>query len=290
MTFDCEYLGAGPETLTELVEGRHPFASVLKAAKRPMLVLGMGALARPDGAAILAAARRLAEETGMISDGDGEAQEPWNGFNVLHSAAARVAGLDMGFVPGTGGKDIAGILADAQAGTIKAVYLLAADELDVAALRDCFVIYQGHHGDAGAHAADVILPGAAYTEKGGLYVNTEGRVQVGRRAVFPPGDAREDWKILRALSARLDHTLPFDDVTGLRQKLVEAHPVFAGMDTPEPAKWSKFGRAGKLSGDAFGAAVDNFYMTCPISRASQTMAECTEEFVNRAPAKTGTAG
>ncbi|MDJ0893942.1 MAG: NADH-quinone oxidoreductase subunit NuoG [Alphaproteobacteria bacterium] len=290
LTFDCEYLGAGPETLNELVEGRHPFASVLKAASRPMLVLGMGALARPDGAAILAAARSLAEETGMVLAGDGEAQEPWNGFNVLHGAAARVAGLDIGFVPGTGGKDVGGILADAKAGKIKAVYLLAADELDLAALRDCFVIYQGHHGDAGAHVADVILPGAAYTEKNGLYANTEGRVQLGRRAVFPPGDAREDWTILRALSARLDHTLPFDDLTTLRQKLVEAHPVFAGIDTLEPAKWSKFGRAGKLSGGAFASAVDNFYMTCPISRASQTMAECTEELVNRAPAKTGTEG
>ena len=127
----------------------------------------------------------------------------WNGFNVLHRAAARVGGLDLGFLPGPGGRDVAGILAGVPSGEIEVLYLLGADELDLADTGSAFVIYQGHHGDRGAARADVVLPGAAYTEKDATYVNTEGRVQLGRRAVFPPGEAREDWAILRALSGAL---------------------------------------------------------------------------------------
>src|SRR5262249_52821217 len=146
-----------------------------------------------DGARVLAAARSIAESCGLIREG-------WNGFNVLHRAAARVGGLDLGFVPGPGGRDLGGILGGCKSGDIEVLYLLGADEIDASGLGSAFVIYQGHHGDRGAQRADVVLPGAAYTEKDGTYVNTEGRAQLARRAVFPPGDAREDWKILRALS------------------------------------------------------------------------------------------
>src|SRR5204863_4711437 len=139
----------------------------------------------------------------MLRDG-------WNGFNVLHTAAARVAGLDLGFVPGNGGRDVTGILKGAATGDVGLVYLLGADELDMGALGSAFVVYQGHHGDAGANRADVILPGAAYTEKSGTWVNTEGRVQRGQRAVFPPGEAREDWAIVRALADAVGVKLPFD--------------------------------------------------------------------------------
>ena len=139
-------------------------------------------------------------------------RDGWNGFNVLHTAAARVGGLDLGFLPGEGGKSTVGILAGAGRGEIEVVYLLGADEIDMAGLGKAFVIYQGHHGDAGAHRADVILPGAAYTEKNGTYVNTEGRVQLGRLAAFPPGDAREDWTIIRALSGLIGEALPYDNL------------------------------------------------------------------------------
>ena len=204
LNYRYEHLGAGPETLQRIAEGAGDAAKVLDGAKNPMIVVGMGALARPDGAAVLAASRQVAERYGMVRDG-------WNGFNVLHRAAARVGGLDIGFVPGPGGRDVDGILDGAAKGEIDVVYLLGADEIDMARLgkpgEGAFVIYQGHHGDAGAHRADVILPGAAYTEKNGLYVNTEGRPQRGFRAVFPPGEAREDWKILRALSEALGRKL-----------------------------------------------------------------------------------
>ncbi len=284
LTYDYDYLGAGPETLTELSKARSGFAKVLKAAERPMLVLGIGALARPDGAAVLGLARWLAESTGMVRD-------DWNGFNVLHRAAARVGAMDLGFLPGEGGRDLAGILEGAASGAIQAVYLLGADEIDMARLGEAFVIYQGHHGDAGAHRADVILPGAAYTEKNGSYVNTEGRVQLGRLAGFPPGDAREDWTILRALSERVGQRLPYDNLGELRQKLISVNPVFAAVDQIGAVSWGTFGTEGPLDPAPFTLPIDNYYMTDPISRASETMAKCSAEFGLGPQAKaTGTDG
>ena len=285
LTYPVEYLGAGPQTLVEVADGSHSFAKALAGAERPMIIVGMGALARPDGAAVLGLARKVAESTGMVKDG-------WNGFNVLHTAAARVGGLDIGFVPGEGGRDTAGIVAGAGSGEIKLVWLLGADEIDTSRLGDAFVIYQGHHGDRGAHRADVILPGAAYTEKNGTYVNTEGRVQLGRMAVFPPGDAREDWKIVRALSQAVGHTLPFDSLRDVRARMIEVNPLFAGIDQIAPAEWAEFGTPdGAVDPAPFTPPLDNFYMTDPITRASGTMARCLEEIAGATPAgKTGTDG
>ncbi len=284
LSFRVDYLGAGPQTLEEVADGRHPFSQVLRDAERPMIIVGMGALARPDGAAVLDLCRRLAESHGMVRDG-------WNGFNVLHTAAARVGGLDLGLVPGHGGRDVPGILAGAESGEIRLVWLLGADELDTTRLGEAFVVYQGHHGDRGAHRADVILPGAAYTEKNGLYVNTEGRVQQGRMAVFPPGDAREDWKIIRAFSDWIDRRLPYDSLREVRDRLAQASPVFAAIDQPEPAPWGVFGTPGPLDPAPFTSPIETFYMTDPISRASPTMAACVSEILRPAmQERTGTHG
>jgi NADH-quinone oxidoreductase subunit G len=283
LTYGCDYLGAGPQTLGEIADGKHPFAKTLEKAKQPMLIVGTGALARSDGAAVLAAARKIAEGTGMVSDS-------WNGFNVLHTAASRVGGLDLGFAPGKGGRNVEAILDGAGTGEIEVVYLLAADEIDMSRLGSAFVIYQGHHGDAGAHRADVILPGAAYTEKSGTWVNSEGRAQRGLRAAFPPGEAKEDWAIVRALSGVLDQTLPFDSLGALRAQLREAHKSFAALDERSPGAWGAFGADGGTLGDGpFAPAIGNFYMTCPISRASATMAECAAAFAGAREA-TGTDG
>ena len=283
LTYDAEYLGAGGETLQQIADGSHAFTSMLKDAECPMLIIGSGALSRGDGAAVLAAARQVAENTGMVGDN-------WNGFNVLHSAAARVGGLDIGFVPGDDGLNTFGILDSAASGAIEIVYLLGADEVDTKKLENPFVIYQGHHGDAGAHVADVILPGAAYTEKSGTYVNTEGRVQQGQVAAFPPGDAREDWTIIRALSGVIGKALPFDSLSTLRKQMQEACPHFTRLDDPEKANWGEFGDVGAMDADPFKSSISNFYMTDPISRASETMAKCTQEFVNNADGATGTNG
>jgi NADH-quinone oxidoreductase subunit G len=193
---------------------------------------------------------------------------------MLHTAAARVGGLDLGLVPGAGGRDVAGILAACESGAIEAVYLLGADEIDMQKLGSAFVIYQGHHGDAGARRADVVLPGAAYTEKDASYVNTEGRVQLTRHAVFPPGDAREDWKILRALSEALGRALPYDSLGALRRRMIAVAPSFAHLDAAPREKWGAFGRLGAVQATPFRYPVADFYHTDSISRASPTMAAC----------------
>jgi NADH-quinone oxidoreductase subunit G len=272
LTYRYTDLGRGPGDLAALLGDGHAFADVLRGAKAPMIVVGQGALARVDGAAILDLCRNIAETLGMVRD-------DWNGFNVLHTAAARVGGLDLGFVPGAGGRGVGEILAGAESGEIDLVWLLGADEFDTGRLGRAFVVYQGTHGDAGAHRADVILPGAAYTEKSGTWVNTEGRVQQGRLAVFPPGDAREDWKILRAASARIGKPLPYDTLAEVRRRLVEVNPRFADLDAKPVERWGAFGAAGRLDAAPFAPMIENFYMTDPISRASDTMAACVEEIL-----------
>jgi len=271
LAFKHESLGDSPAVLADIAAGKHPFFEVLKNAKNPALILGQGALAREDGAAILALARKLAEATGMVTDG-------WNGFNVLHTAASRVGGLDLGFVPGAGGKDVAGILAGAVKGDISVVFLLGADEIDVKGLGEAFVVYLGSHGDAGAHRADVVLPGAAYTEKSATWVNTEGRVQRSYLAVFPPGEGKEDWKVVRALSDAVGKPLPYDTPKQIRERLATVNPVFAAVGEVKPAAWGSFGTEGTLAAAPLASAIENFYQTDPISRASKTMAECTGAF------------
>ena len=219
----------------------------------------------------------------MASDG-------WNGFNVLHRAAARVGALDLGLVPGEGGRDVEGILSGAEGGEIELVYLLGADEIETSRLGEAFVVYQGHHGDAGAMRADVVLPGAAYTEKEATYVNLEGRAQRTARAVYPPGEAREDWRIVRALSEALGKPLSCDTVGQVRARMAEIAPVFAAIGTVEAAPWEAFGEDGSPGPGPFAAVIDNYYMTDPISRSSETMAACARAFLAPAPAMTGTDG
>ena len=275
LTYRYTHIGNGAEALEQLASGAHEFCSELERSERPMLVVGQGALARDDGAAILFAAKSITERFDLVTD-------DWNGFNVLHMAAARVAGLELGLTPGAAGRDVGAILEGAAASEIDTVYLLAADELDVSKLSDTFVVYQGHHGDAGAHVADVILPGAAYTEKDGTYANTEGRVQRARRAVHPPGDARDDWTILRALAQILDIELPFDTLEDLRARMQERAPALGVVDGVERAPWGDFGTPGQLGTAPLTSPVRNFYMTDPVTRASATMAACTDAFLEGA--------
>jgi NADH-quinone oxidoreductase subunit G len=286
LTYPVEMLGQGGAALEAVAAGEHAWCEQLRLAKKPMLVIGQGALARADGGQILATARAIAENYGLVRSG-------WNGFNVLHCAAARVGGLDLGFVPGPEGHDVAGIVEGCRSGRIEVLYLLGADEIDAEDLGSAFVVYQGHHGDRGASRADVILPGAAYTEKDGIYVNTEGRVQLGRRATFPPGDAREDWKIIRALSGAVGRPLAYDTLAELRDRLRRAHPTFAAADQLMPAEWGEFGQSGPIDPTPFTYPIADFYRTDPVSRASATMAECSEVLLRHhgdLPARTGTHG
>ena len=271
LTYDAQFLGDASGLLAQLLDGSHAFAQVLRDAKRPMIIVGQGALARPDGAAVLAACWALAKSVDALL-GD------WHGFNVLHTAAARVGALDLGFVPGAGGLGLDGMMG----GGVDVLWLLGADEFETSRIgADTFVVYQGHHGDRGAARADVILPGSAYTEKNGTYVNTEGRVQRGFRAMFPPGEAREDWRILRAFSDVLGKPLPYDTLEALRARMEQVNPVFARVGLP------LFG-ASQLEGPAadaaaiseapFVPAIADYYLTNAISRASLTMAECSRTY------------
>jgi NADH-quinone oxidoreductase subunit G len=262
LTYQYSYLGAGSKTL-----GKLPKAAVdaLTKAERPAIIVGGGALSGENGSAVLNALGALAKKVGAVVDG-------WNGFNVLHTAASRVAGLDMGFLPGQGGLTVGEML---KPGALDVLFLLGADEVDPTG-SDAFRVYLGSHGDRGAHGADVILPGAAYTEKSGLYVNTEGRVQLAERVVFPKGQAKEDWAILRALSARVGQTLPYDTLDALRAKLMADHPTFGRIDyLPAPASFDvgSLGKKGDLGDVAFVPAVRDPYLNNPITRASATMAE-----------------
>ncbi len=260
LTYDYAYLGAGPDTLANVAKGEG-FGEVLAKAERPLILVGQGGLAREDGAAILALAAKLGAPKG-----------DWTGFSVLHTAASRVGALDLGFVPGEGGLDADQM---AKSGALDLVFLVGADEIGIEP--GAFVVYIGSHGDRGAHRADVILPGAAYTEKSGTYVNTEGRVQMADRAAFPPGDAREDWAIFRALSGALGQPLPFDSLSALRGKLYSAYPHFAQLDVLAPADASGLASlpAGELGHGALVSPIADFYLTNAIARASHVMAECS---------------
>ncbi|MBN9062240.1 MAG: NADH-quinone oxidoreductase subunit G [Rhizobiales bacterium 65-9] len=260
LAYDYEYMGPSLQALERFK------ADPEAASRKKIWLIGQGALTGPDGEAVLSLAARSGFLAGAIHEG-------WNGFSVLHTAAARVGALDLGFVPQEGALDARAMAS----GGVEVLFNLGADEIEIAP--GPFVIYQGTHGDRGAHRADVILPGSAYTEKSGTYVNTEGRVQMASRATFGPGDAREDWAILRALSGVLDVKLPFDSLAQLRGDLYAKHPHFARLDMIEPGAIADLRTLADLglspSSSPLGSAVRDFYLTNPIARASAIMAECS---------------
>lgn len=272
--FQSEHLGQDAASLKKALAG--PFGKKLAAAKKPMIILGSAMTEHPDAAAIFEMVGQFVtkHESNFFADG-------WNGYNVLQRAASRAAAYDLGFaVPSKQTADT----------TAKFVYLLGADELQPEDIpKDAFVVYQGHHGDLGAQYADVVLPGAAYTEKSCTYVNTEGRVQTTRAATNPPGVAREDWKIIRAMSDALEAPLPYDDLMSLRDRMAEISPSLTRYDVVEPSSLALTGaktllvdanKGAKATGEKFINPVnlENFYLTDVIARSSKTMARCHTQF------------
>jgi NADH-quinone oxidoreductase subunit G len=270
LTYPHQHLGEGPGAIRALLDGSHPFAATFRAAKKPMVIVGRGALARPDGLDVLAAAWQVARDANAL-------REDWHGFNLLHHFGGQVGALDLGFLPGPQGKTLGAMLS----GGVDVMWLLGADGFDPAAIpASTFVIYQGHHGDRAAARADVILPGAAYTEKDATYVNTEGRAQRAWLAVHAPGEAREDWRIIRAAGEGLGIRLPFDDLAQLRARMADAVPVLAApfaargcTDAAGPA-----GDASRMSDAAFGHAIEQYHLADVIARASDVMAECARTY------------
>ena len=253
LTYDYELIGADRAALAKL-------SKVAKSATAPLFIIGMGALVEADGAAVLGHAMGLAEDAG-------------GKLMVLHTAASRVGMLD---IDATCEGGVTAALESAEV-----VFNLGADEVEIAA--GPMVIYQGSHGDRGAHRADIIFPGAAYTEENGLFVNTEGRPQLAARAGFAPGEAKENWAILRALSAELAATLPFDSFAELRQSLLKAHPHLGQIDQISQSEWAPL-KAGTLGKATFHSAISDFYLTNPIARASKLMAELSAGAEARAQA------
>jgi NADH-quinone oxidoreductase subunit G len=266
LTYDYNYLGAGADSLDQFVN----HAAVAK--QKPMLIVGAGALARADGAAVLAKVAKAAAAMGVVKDG-------WNGFNILHTAAGRVGALDVCALPGDGGMNTASMISAAGKGNMDVLFLAGADEIDTDALGSTFVVYMGTHGDAGAHRADVILPGAAYTEKSATYVNTEGRPQMTARATFPPGEAQDDWSIIAALAKQVGLTLGWNNLQSLRAAMYAIAPHLSQIDhivTADAAALSELGAGeGATLKDAFRSPVKDFYFTNPIARASKIMADCS---------------
>lgn len=270
LTYPYYHAGTKPDDVVKMAKDHEGKVK----AQNPIMIVGSGVFQREDGLTIHAKLAEAAEKLGVIKDG-------WNGFNVLHQAASRVGGLDIGFLPQEGGKSFNEILEGSKDGDIKALFLLGADEFNarVNIGWKTFVVYQGHHGDHGAQRADVVLPSAAYTEKDGLYVNTEGRPQMARRAVSAPGEAKEDWAIIRALSEYVcKEPLPYNNVGDLRKRIQKEWPLFKAMDEIAMAKWKKIPSKGRLSKDPFVNPVKNYYLNDAICRASETMHECVQAF------------
>ncbi|KAL6223582.1 hypothetical protein ACLB2K_006966 [Fragaria x ananassa] len=262
LNYEHQHLGTGPNTLLELAERRHPFSSVLLNAKNPAIVVGAGLFERKDKDAIFSALETIAKYANAV-------RPDWNGFNVLLLKAAQAAALDLGLVPES----------ENSIESAKFVYLMGADDVSLDKVpSDAFVVYQGHHGDRGVYRANVILPAAAFSEKEGTYVNTEGCSQQTMPAVPTVGDARDDWKILRALSEVAGVNLPYDSVGAIRSRIKTVAPNILNVDEREPATFSfsiKPETTQKMDSTPFGTAVENFYMTDSITRASKIMAQCS---------------
>ena len=272
LTYPTQWLGDAPTMLSDILQGNGEAFEVLSKAERPLILLGSGAVARADGAQILAAAQALAQKVGAISEG-------WNGFNLLQRAASRVGGLELGLVPGEGGMDVDGMLTASRTNGMDVLYLLGADEIDASRIGDeTFVIYQGHHGDKGAQNADVVLPSAAYVEQHGSYMNTEGRLQQAVRAVEPRGEAREGWKVLRALSEASGKTLPYESYEEVRAGMLKALSQPLAYGNVANVAFTAPSEVPNLADYAapFEYPIRDFYRTDPISRVSKVMAECSK--------------
>jgi NADH dehydrogenase (ubiquinone) Fe-S protein 1 len=277
LTYEYDHVGTDAKAVQDLLAGKGAFAKKFKEAKKPMIVVGSAVAEHPDGKAILGNLAELVKANkGKLLNGE------WNGYNVLQRQASRPGALDIGFTPSAAASKV----------TPKFIYLLNADDIAPESIpRDAFVVYQGHHGDVGAQFADVCLPGSAYTEKATTYVNTEGRTQMTRAAVPPPGAAREDWKIVRALSEVVGATLPYNDILDVRDRMFEVSPTLVRYEVAEastasaPLAVEELAKLAKsnVSGAPLLRPIQNFYQTDPISRASPTMAKCTAAFVEGLP-------
>ncbi|MFP3018546.1 MAG: NADH-quinone oxidoreductase subunit NuoG [Candidatus Tisiphia sp.] len=268
-TYYINELGASPDIIKAIISEEHQFTKELEHAKNPVIIIGDGVYSRDDGYAILALIHQMVDKYKIVRD-------DWNGFNILHNHASMVGSLDIGFSPKNGGNGVFEILQKAERGEIKFVYLLGSDEIDMNKIKSSFVVYQGHHGDNGANVADVIFPASSYTEKDATYVNFEGRLQYGKAATHPVGQAKEDWVIINNLANSLGLNLGMNNLDEIRNRLAAEFPVFANISEIMSCDFIKFTSLDNLLKSDIVTKPINYYMTDSISRASVTMAKCVE--------------
>ena len=268
-SYPIEELGNNVNIIEQIYKSKHSYNKILEKSNKPLFLIGENLLNRKDGEGILGRIREVAKKYNSFSD-------KWNGLAILHSSASRVGALEVGFVPGNKGFNTKDIIDGVASNHIKLLWLLGVDDINLNKKPNTFVVYQGHHGDKGAEIADLILPGSAYTEKDATYLNTEGRVQRTNAAVSPPGDAKEDWKIIRAFSAFVDKVLPYDNISELRKRLANINKLLVIENSLIKGSISDIGDTSiKLAKNLITPKNINYFMTCPISRASETMAKCS---------------
>ena len=268
-SYPIEELGNNVNIIEQIYKSKHSYNKILDKSNKPLFLIGENLLNRKDGEGILGRIREVAKKYNSFSD-------KWNGLAILHSSANRVGALEVGFVPGNKGFNTKDIIDGVASNHIKLLWLLGVDDINLNKKPNTFVVYQGHHGDKGAEIADLILPGSAYTEKDATYLNTEGRVQRTNAAVSPPGEAKEDWKIIRAFSAFVDKVLPYDNISELRKRLANINKLLVIENSLIKGSLADIGNTStKLAKDLITPKSINYFMTCPISRASETMAKCS---------------
>ena len=267
LNYNYKFLGDDPAIIYDLIHGKSPFNKNLSKMSKPLMIIGQGALRGDKGEDFLNLCIELAHKYNFLKD-------EWNGFNVLHTAASRPGAMEIGFLPGKKGKDLDQIIKSYKTGDISTLFLLGADEIDISEKNDCFIIYQGHHGDKGANIADLILPSPSFNEQNGLFINTEGRVQESIRATFPLGEAKEDWEIISLISKNMGLANIFNSFEELRSSLFEDYPNLSDLDFCLPVdKFTKKLVIKDINDHIFTNSLNNFWLSNSITRSSKLMCE-----------------
>ena len=273
LTYNYEYLGNSLKILENLYNDKINFSEKLKKSKKPMIIIGLSAISRKDGEAVLSLCRKIALKYNIV-------QDDWNGFNVLNTNISKVGALDIGFYNNKFSNNTFRKIEEICSQKKSITFLLAVDEINTDILKESFVIYVGHHGDIGAQRADIILPSPAYTEKNSTFVNLEGRVMKSQKCHQPLGESKEEWKIFRKLSDKLSFNMPFNNIYELRQEMSKINPIFNQLNILHNNEFKDFGKSGEILDEPILDLIKNFYMTDAISRASKTMSECSIKLKN----------
>ncbi len=274
LTYGYEYLGNSLKILEDLYNDKIDFSKKLKKSKKPMIIIGLSAISRNDGEAVLSLCRKISIKYNIV-------QDDWNGFNILNTNISKVGALDIGFYNNKFNKNIFQKIEEICSQKQSVTFLLAVDEINTEILKQSFVIYIGHHGDIGAQRADVVLPSPAYTEKNSTFVNLEGRIMKTQKCHQPLGEAKDEWKIFRNLSDKLSLDVPFNDIYELRQEMSKINPIFNQLNVLHKNEFKDFGKSGEILNEPIIDLIKNFYMTDSISRASKTMSECSLKLKNK---------